>query len=122
MFKVQSDKTKNRLFITLGDLSLESIKPILAELTDNIAQLKPGFTCLVDIRSMSVNPRVMAEEYIEIIQGALADSGMGKVARVVNQENEVFFHRMETTSQNLGYSAVLSFSIEEAEKVLDAQS
>lgn len=121
MFKVQSDKTKNRLFLTLGDLSLDTIKPMLAELTDNIAQLKPGFTCLVDIRSMSVNPRVMAEEYIEIVQGALADSGMGKVARVVNQENEVFYHRMETTSQNLGYSAVLSFSIEEAEKVLDAQ-
>lgn len=119
MFKVNTDKTKNRLYITLLDLSLDTMKPILADLTESIAQLKPGFTCLVDIRSMTVSPRVMAEEYFEIIQGALADSGMGKVARVVTHENEVFFHRMETTSQNLGYGAVLTFSMEEAEKILD---
>ena len=120
MFKIDSDKTKNRLYITLGELSSDDIKPILADLTQNIAQLKKGFTCLVDIRSMSIDEKTLGEEYVEIVQGALADSGMGKVARVVKKENEVFFHRMERSSQTLGYSAILTFSIQEAEKILDA--
>lgn len=121
MFKVDSDKDKNRLYITLGELSHDDIKPIREDLTGHIGRLTAGFTCVVDIRQMHIDPNLMGEEYVAIVQGALADSGMGKVARIVNRENEFVFHRMEKSSKNLGYTAILAYSVEEADKILDSE-
>lgn len=121
MYKVDSDKTKNRLYITLGELSNDDIKPIRKDLTEHISKLGQGFTCVVDIRQMHIVPDLMGEEYVAIVQGALADSGMGKVARVINRDNEAAFHRMERSSKKLGYTAILAYSLKEADKILDSQ-
>ncbi|MBU1172231.1 MAG: hypothetical protein KKD44_21960 [Proteobacteria bacterium] len=121
MFKVDSDKIKNRLFITLKDLTPEDVTPILEALTKNISNLKPGFTCLVDIRSMELDSGAKGEAYIEIIQGALADSGMGKVVRVADKKNVAFHHHMEESSLALGYTATLAYTYDEAEKILDGK-
>ncbi|GAB6094440.1 hypothetical protein JCM14469_06920 [Desulfatiferula olefinivorans] len=119
MFKVESDALKNRLFITLEDLSPDDIKPILADLTHHTSELKQGFSCLVDIRKMSLNPGTKGEEYIEIVQGALADTGMGKVVRIVDKNNDHHHHRMEESSTGLGYTTHPVYTLEEAERILD---
>jgi hypothetical protein len=119
MFSVTTDTTKNRLYITLGDLSTDDITPIVGGLNQNISALKPGFTCMVDIREMVFEPGTKGQEYVEIVQGALADSGMGTVVRVVNTNNDHVHGWMEESSRSLGYSALLAHSIEEAEAILD---
>lgn len=119
MYKVESNSQKNRLYITLGDLETEDIKPILADLDTCIAKLKSGFTCLVDIRKMKFDPQKKGSEYVEIIQGALSDSGMADVVRVVNQTDADHYLRMDEQSISLGYKAKPAYSIEEAEKILD---
>lgn len=120
MYKVDSDTNKNRLYITLEQLSQDDIKPITEDLTNHISKLKAGFSCVVDIQKMHIDPNLMGEEYVAIVQGALADSGMGKVARIVKRENEAAYHRMEKSSKKLGYTAVLAYSREEADTILDS--
>lgn len=121
MYKVESNSQKNRLYITLEDLETEDIKPILADLDTCIAKLKPGFTCLVDIRKMKFDPKKKGSEYVEIIQGALSDLGMGDVVRVVNQKDADHYLRMDEQSISLGYKAKPAYSVEEAENILDNQ-
>jgi hypothetical protein len=119
MYKVDSDTDKNRLYITLEALETEDVKPILNDLTQCISKLKSGFTCLVDIRKMKFDPKTKGAEYVEIIQGALADSGIGNVVRVVNKEDINHHLRMDEQSISLGYKAKPVYSIEEAEMILD---
>ena len=119
MFKVDSDITKNRLYITLENLATEDVNPILEELSNKIAKLSSGFTCLVDIRTMSLDPITKGSEYIEIVQGALADSGMRKVVRLISKGNPTFHTRMEDSSTHLSYIALPAYSYEEAEMLLD---
>jgi hypothetical protein len=119
MYEVTSDTDKNRLYITLGELSSELIKPILKDLAANVTRLKPDFTCLVDIRKMSVDAEAKGIEYIEIIQGALSDAGMKQVIRVVNEDNIQPYKKMDNSSQALGYPSDPATTIEEAEKILD---
>jgi hypothetical protein len=119
MFKVDSDIQKNRLYITLENLTTEDVQPILKQLNKSISELKQGFTCLVDIRSTSIDPLTKGSEYVEIVQGALNDSGMGKVARVINRENVVSYKQMEESGKSIGYMAHPVYSLEEGEKYLD---
>lgn len=119
MFTVNSDKGKNRLYITLEAMEKNDIKPILDSLASHIAELDSGFSCLVDIRKMSVDPLSKGSEYIEIIQGALNDAGMGKVVRVIDKSNIVSHSQMEETSSTIGYSGTPAYTVEEAEQLLD---
>lgn len=119
MYKVASDPLKNRLYITLEALDTEDVKPILSDLNKNISKLKTGFTCLVDIRSMKFDPQTKGAEYVEIVQGALADSGMSNVVRVINKEDANYHLSMDELSISLGYKAKPAYSLEEAERILD---
>ncbi len=119
MYKVDSDIAKNRLYITLEALDTNDVKPIVSDLNSNISRLAPGFTCLVDIRTMKFDPQTKGSEYVEIIQGALADSGMSNVVRVINKEDSNYHLSMDELSVSLGYKAVPAYSIEEAERILD---
>lgn len=119
MYKVESNPEKNRLYITLEDLETKDVNPILADLNKSIAELKTGFTCLVDIRAMKFDPQKKGSEYVEIIQGALSDSGMGNVVRVINKEDAEYHLRMDEQSISLGYKAKPAYTIDEAEIILD---
>ena len=119
MFKVNSDSSKNRLYITLEDLDRSVIEPILKDLSKNVGTLSPGFTCLVDIRKMGYKEHAKGAEYIEIIQGALSDAGMKKVVRVVDKDNLSTQDVMNQKSELSGYLGESAESIEEAEKILD---
>ncbi len=119
MFKVNSDVSKNRLYITLEKLEEAIIKPILTDLSSHVGKLGEGFTCLVDIRKMSYEEHSDGAEYVEIIQGALRDAGMKKVVRVVDESNLQSQDAMNIRSSSLGYTGKAAFSIEEAETMLD---
>ncbi|MFA6008614.1 MAG: hypothetical protein WC799_01425 [Desulfobacteraceae bacterium] len=119
MYKVASDPVKNRLYITLETLDTKDVKPILSDLNKNIAALTVGFTCLVDIRLMKFDPQTKGSEYVEIVQGALADSGMSNVVRVINKEDTNYHLTMDELSISLGYKAKPAYSLEEAENILD---
>ncbi len=119
MFKVNSDPSKNRLYITLEKLEETIIKPILNDLSNHVDNLSSGFTCLVDIRNMSYEEHADGAEYVEIIQGALRDAGMKKVVRVVDNDNLDSQEAMNERSSTLGYTGEAAFSIEDAEKLLD---
>ncbi len=120
MFNVNSDPSKNRLYITLEKLEEAIIKPILKDLTSHVDTLKTGFTCLVDIRNMSYEEHADGAEYVEIIQGALRDAGMSKVVRVVDNKNLDSQDIMNERSSTLGYKGAAAYSIEEAEKLLSS--
>ena len=81
--------------------------------------LKDGFTCLVDIRSMSLKYTEKERFLIEIIMGALLDSGMGKVVRLVSKSNKISQMKMDDESRSVGYRARPAYSFFEAEKILD---
>lgn len=119
MFKVNSDPSKNRLYITLEHLDAAVIKPLLKDLATNVESLSSGFTCLVDIRKMTYEENPKGVEYVEIIQGALIDAGMKKVVRVVDKDNLEPQKVMNQSSAESGYHGDPVFSTEEAEKILD---
>lgn len=120
MFAIDSDVSKNRLYIKLTHLDETVIKPILKDLSGHVDKLKAGFSCLVDIREMTYEEDAAGAEYVEIIQGALRDAGMEKVVRVVAKDNMISQEAMNERSETLGYSAEAVFTIDEAEKILDA--
>lgn len=119
MFKVSSDSSKNRLYITLEELDETVIKPLLNDLSENVETLTPGFTCLVDIRKMSYEENPKGADYVEIIQGALKDAGMAKVVRIVDKNNPEPQDLMNENSALFGYSGAPAYSVEEGEKILD---
>lgn len=119
MFKVNSDPSKNRLYITLEELDETVIKPILKDLSENVGTLTPGFTCLVDIQKMSYEEHSKGADYVEIIQGALTDAGMKKVVRIVDKNNLGPQDLMNENSALSGYYGDPAYSTEEAEKILD---
>jgi hypothetical protein len=121
MFMVKSDTEKNRLYITLGKLGDGDVRGLIKEITHSTAVLKPGFTCLVDIRNMDIVYSEKQMYTMELIMGGLVDAGMGRVVRVVSKKNKISQMRMEQGSRALGYRVRPASTIEEAERILDEE-
>lgn len=122
MFDVKADSDKNRLYITIGKAGDEEIRGIVKEITHCVSRLKPGFSCLVDIRNMDIKYSEKQMYTMELIMGGLVDSGMGKVVRVVSKKNKISQMKMEKESRSLGYRARPASTIEEAESFLDEEA
>jgi hypothetical protein len=118
---IKSNIEKNRLYITLGKMDDPEIRGLIKDITYNAAQLKPGFTCLVDIRNMDIKYSEKQMFTMELIMGGLIDSGMGRVVRVVSKKNKISQMKMEQESRALGYRARPASTIEEAERILDEE-
>lgn len=121
MYMIKSNIEKNRLYITLGKMDDPEIRGLIKDITYNAAQLKPGFTCLVDIRNMDIKYSEKQMFTMELIMGGLIDSGMGRVVRVVSKKNKISQMKMEQESRALGYRARPASTIEEAERILDEE-
>ncbi|MFA6011582.1 MAG: hypothetical protein WC799_16460 [Desulfobacteraceae bacterium] len=118
---IKSNIEKNRLYITLGKMGDPDIRGLVKEITHCAASLKPGFTCLVDIRNMDINYSEKQMFTMEIIMGGLIDAGMSKVVRVVSKKNKISQMKMEQGSRALGYRARPAYTLEEAENILDEE-
>lgn len=121
MYMIRSDKEKNRLYITLGKMVDGDVRGLIKEITHNTAALKPGFTCLVDIRNMDIAYSEKQMYTMELVMGGLLDAGMSRVVRVVSKKNKISQMRMEQESRALGYRARPASTIDEAERVLDEE-
>lgn len=121
MYKIDSDKEKNRLYITLGKMAESDARGLIKEITHNTAALKPGFSCLVDIRNMDIKYSEKQMYTMELVMGGLLDAGMARVVRVVSRKNKISQMRMEQESRALGYRARPANTIEEAERILDEE-
>jgi hypothetical protein len=121
MFMIKSNIEKNRLYITLGKMGDPDIRGLVKEITHCAASLKPGFTCLVDIRNMDINYSEKQMFTMEIIMGGLIDAGMSRVVRVVSKKNKISQMKMEQGSRALGYRARPAYTLEEAENILDEE-
>lgn len=122
MFEIESDPDKNRLYIRIEEVSEADIRKFVKDMTHHVMRLKTGFTCLVDIRNMSLRYTEKEVFFMGITMGWLIDMGMGKVVRLVSRTNKISQVKMENESRSLGYRAKPVYSIEEAEKVLDELS
>jgi hypothetical protein len=118
---INANVEKNRLYITLGKMADTDIRGLVKEITHSASILKPGFTCLVDIRNMDINYSERQMFTMELIMGGLIDAGMSRVVRVVSKKNKVSQMKMEQGSRALGYRARPASTIEEAENILDEE-
>ncbi len=121
MYMINANVEKNRLYITLGKMADTDIRGLVKEITHSASNLKPGFTCLVDIRNMDINYSERQMFTMELIMGGLIDAGMSRVVRVVSKKNKISQMKMEQGSRALGYRARPASTIEEAENILDEE-
>ena len=119
MYMIRANAEKNRLYITLGKMGDPDIRGLVKEITHCASTLKPGFTCLVDIRNMDITYSERQMFTMELIMGGLIDAGMSRVVRVVSKKNKISQMKMEQGSRALGYRARPASTIEEAENILD---
>ncbi|MFZ5573260.1 MAG: hypothetical protein ACOZF0_22895 [Thermodesulfobacteriota bacterium] len=119
MHDIRVDLKKNRLYVTLGKRDSEDE---LIDIVEKIAQacktLKPGFTCLTDLREYEVGPEEDGE-YIQMAQKHMVKAGLKSVVRVRKQFGSLAHFQFDRHSVNLGYHARNVTTIEEAEKLLD---
>ncbi len=121
MYMIKANIAKNRLYITLGKMADTDIRGLVKEITHCAGSLKPGFTCLVDIRNMDITYSEKQMFTMELIMGGLIDAGMSKVVRVVSKKNKISQMKMEQGSRALGYRARPAHTLEEAENILDEE-
>ncbi len=121
MYMIRANVEKNRLYITLGKMGDPDIRGLVKEITHCASGLKPGFTCLVDIRNMDITYSERQMFTMELIMGGLIDAGMSRVVRVVSKKNKISQMKMEQGSRALGYRARPASTIEEAENILDEE-
>lgn len=121
MYKVESDTEKNRLYITLGKMEEADARGLIKDITHSTAALKPGFTCLADIRNMDIKYTEKQMYTMELVMGGLLDAGMSRVVRVVSKKNKISQMRMDQESRALGYRGRPASTIEEAERILDEE-
>ncbi len=121
MYEINSSIEKNRLYITIGKGDESDIRGLIKDISHNVANLERGFTCLVDIRNMSIKYSEKEMFTMEIVMAGLLDAGMGKVVRVVSKKNKISQMKMEKESRALGYRARPASTIEEAEIILDEE-
>ncbi len=121
MHEIRVDLAKNRLYVTVGKKeSQDEILTIVEKITQACKTLKPGFTCLTDLREYEVTPEE-DEQYILKTQKIMLDAGMKKVVRVRKQFGSLGHFQFDKYSVMLGYHARNVTSVEEAEQILDLE-
>lgn len=113
MYSIRTDKIKNRIYIVLGGIETGEGETLLAGIRSETAGLKPGFTCVSDIRAFSIldpGESVWADAALK----ALADAGLARAIRVTGQKVEY-----RESTEKYGYKVGLAETVEDADKILD---
>ncbi len=122
MYDVTADIEKNRIYITIGKLEGESAMQALAQAVKTECQkLKKGFTCITDLRKYEVQDDQF-EIYVTQTQEAMIEAGMSKVVRVRRETGLLGHFQFDNASMDVGYHAENVTSMEDAEKILDANT
>jgi len=122
MYEVTSNQHKNRLYFTLkGFMSADEIKQATEESIRQMERLKPGFTVISNIAEFSVaGPE--ATSYISKMQGVAAQLGVRKVVRVVKSTISSMQFKRTQHLADANYETEDVYSVEEAERLLDAEA
>ena len=119
MHDVKTDKTKNRIYITIGKLEDEAEMQAISQTVKTQCQtLEKGFTCITDLRKYEVQDDLF-EDYVKQTQAALIAAGMSRVVRVRRETGLLGHFQFDNVSADVGYHAENVTSMEEAENILD---
>jgi hypothetical protein len=122
MHRVTVDKEKNRLYLTLGKMeSADEIMQVVEEIKTACQDLKPGFSCLNDLRDYELIDKTM-EPSIKDAQKFLVNAGLIRTVRVVRKFGTWGHLQFDKASMDVGYHAQNVNSIEEALAMLDGDS
>lgn len=118
--EIKYDKVKNRIYvIAVGDWDLEQSDAFLKDYKQAIAQTRPGFTVLSDVRRFKCSTEDVQQQHAEAIK-ADAEAGVRKVARVVGSTPLAGFQIMRISRTVEGYPSRNFQTLEEAESYLDS--
>ncbi|NOY68118.1 MAG: hypothetical protein GXP53_01305 [Deltaproteobacteria bacterium] len=122
MSNVRVDTKKNRIYITIGRIADEKeMAAIVKKIQMECALLKPGFTCLTDLRDYEIQDDVF-EKYIKRAQEILVAAGMYKVVRVRRKMGTLAHFQFDNASYEVGYHADSVIDLDEAERLLDSEA
>ena len=114
------DREKNRIYVTaVGDWDMAQSDAFLRDYKEAVAQTRPGFTVLSDVRGFRCSTEDVQQNHAEAIK-VDAEAGVKKVARVVGSTPLAGF-QIKRISQNLeNYKSENFDTLEEAESYLDS--
>jgi hypothetical protein len=116
-----ADIDKNRLYIKFGKTEISDLTGFTHEITEEAKKLKPGFTCLSDLRDFKLVDKesVLSSDIKQIatIQKTLKELGSSESARVVDPQVWLFV-AMQEAEKDVDYHAIIFDDIEEAENAI----
>ena len=122
-YRIRADHEKNRLYISLGKITRrEVIERAVLETKRVCRTLKPGFTCLTDLRHYEPLDQ-NDERYIHKAQQVLLKAGIRKIVRVGGKKSIIgLFQDDQVNILFSAYAAQTTTSLQKAEKILDDAS
>jgi len=120
MFSVTAAVEKNRLYINLsGHLDEEEQRAASLAIISEAGKLKPGFDLVTDISSLRPTDEAGLKQLARV-QEFLRDHGLRRAIRITGIVlSEI---QMERTGREVGYISLTAVSLEEAERILDANA
>jgi hypothetical protein len=116
--KVNADLKQNRLYITIaGRLNKKDLDGLYTDIRFCVADLKPGFDVITDLRSCTL-AALSGFSTFNKITNHLQASDVGQVIRIIDERRVVFKQILNSAAKIKGYTAVYVKSAEEAESKL----
>lgn len=120
MYEVRASPGKNRLYFTMaGVVSADDARAAAERVEEEMKRLRPGFDTVSNIAGLEPLPPEALEQ-IRRINRYLVGFQRGRILRVVGRSAKTAV-QFERLSKAHGYSAQLAFSLQEAERLLDAK-
>ncbi len=122
MYDIKTDTEKNRITITIGKVESESeIQEIARSVQSACRRLKKGFTCITDLRRYELQDDQF-EIYVKETQAVMVQAGLSRVVRVRRETGLLGHFQFDNASSEVGYHAQNVTTLEEAERILDAET
>lgn len=120
MHSVQINIPKNRLYLTLGQITnRKEIQIIEITVLQQVKHLRQGFTCISDLREFCMEKN-LNDNFMQEIQEILWDSGVRAVARISPvHQHKGHFHFEKGSAVWPCYEVIPVTCLEEAESRLD---
>ncbi len=118
--KIKANISENRMYITAsGKIKRKTLDNIYTEVRFCVADLKPGFTVVTDLSECTVAELSGLPVFRKIVN-YLIENKVGRVVRIVDEENVVLKQLLNYAAQVQGYQAELYSSMDEAKEALES--
>jgi len=117
--KVHTDVANNRLYCTFSNKStLAELTSLLADMKDQVPDLKPGFDVVEDMSSCHLF-QLAALPILRNIMHYLVNNGAREVVRVVDQQSTVFRQLINLSERIRCYKPIYMKTLAEADELLN---